>query len=41
MTFCIRAIGVEEFTLYDAIPNHFEARTVFQVVALEGGLGGL
>ncbi|HOU12016.1 MAG TPA: GNAT family N-acetyltransferase [Anaerolineae bacterium] len=37
----IRTIGVEEFPLYDAIPNHFEVRSVFQVVALDGGLGGL
>lgn len=41
MTIHIRAIGVEAFFLYDAIPSHFEVRTVFQVVALEGGLGGL
>jgi GNAT superfamily N-acetyltransferase len=37
----IQAIGVEDFTLYDAIPNHFEVWTIFQVVALDGGLGGL
>ena len=41
MVIQIRAIGVDEYALYDAIPNHFEVRTVFQVVALEGGLGGL
>ncbi len=37
----IRVIGVEEFSLYDAIPNYFEVRTIYQVVALDGGLGGL
>jgi GNAT superfamily N-acetyltransferase len=37
----IRSIDVEEFSLYDAIPNHFEVRTVFQVVAPDDGLGGL
>ncbi len=37
----IQTIGVEDFTLYDAIPNHFEVRTVFQVMALDGGLDGL
>lgn len=41
MTLHIKSIGVEDFALYDAIPNHFEVRTVFQVVALDGGLGGL
>jgi len=41
MTFHIKSIGVEEFPLYDAIPNHFEVRTVFQVIAPDGGLGGL
>ncbi|MGC9394755.1 MAG: GNAT family N-acetyltransferase [Anaerolineae bacterium] len=41
MTIHINPIGVEDFALYDAIPNHFEVHTVFQVVALEGGLGGL
>ncbi len=41
MTVHIRAIGVDEFPLYDAIPNYFEVRTVFQVVAPDGGLGGL
>ena len=41
MTIHIQTIGVEDFTLYDAIPNHFEVRTVFQVMALDGGLGGL
>ncbi len=41
MTLQIKPIGVEEFPLYDAIPNHFEVRTIFQVVALDGGLGGL
>ena len=41
MTFHIKSIADEEFALYDAIPNHFEVRTVFQVVALDGGLGGL
>lgn len=37
----IRAIDVGDYVLYDAIPNHFEVDTVFQVVALDGGLGGL
>ncbi len=41
MTIHIASIGVQDFALYDAIPNHFEVRTVFQVVALDGGLGGL
>jgi len=41
MTIHIRAIDIEDFALYDAIPNHFEVRTVFQVVAPDGGLGGL
>jgi GNAT superfamily N-acetyltransferase len=37
----IESIGAEDFALYDAIPNHFEVRTVFQVVAPDSGLGGL
>ena len=41
MTVQIRSVGAEAFSLYDAIPNHFEVRTVFQVVAPEDGLGGL
>jgi GNAT superfamily N-acetyltransferase len=41
MTVHIRSIDIEEFSLYDAILNHFEVRTVFQVVALDGSLGGL
>ena len=41
MVIQIQAIGVDDYALYDAIPNHFEVRTFFQVVAPDGGLGGL